>query len=139
MENEKSELEVFNNLYQEALKVSKTVDISKDASIGSVGAALLNSKNHLYVGKNLDLACALGMCAERNAISTMLSHEVCNIDKLVCVHEDGRIISPCGACIEFMLQLGKLTEELKILVSLSPFKTVSLKELLTTWWRDELK
>lgn len=129
----------FKELYDKAFVTSKETYISKDLELGSVGCAILTSSGHVYLGKNLDMSCSLGMCAERNAISTMLTNEVCKIDKLVCAHKSGKIILPCGACREFLMQLEDLTVDMKILVSLSPLKYVTLKELLPSWWRDDLK
>ena len=85
------------------------------------------------------MSCSLGMCAERNAIGTMLTHEVTKIDKIVCVHKSGKVILPCGACREFMKQLEDLTKETKILVSLNPLVYKTLDELMNLWWRDSLK
>lgn len=129
----------FEKLYDLALKTSKETLISKDVEVGSVGCALVTDKGNVYAGKNLDMSCSLGMCAERNAIGTMLTHEVAKIDKIVCVHKSGKVILPCGACREFMKQLEDLTKETKILVSLNPLVYKTLDELMNLWWRDSLK
>ena len=84
------------------------------------------------------MSCSLGMCAERNAISNMLTNEVKKIKKIVVVHKSGKIMLPCGACREFMLQLGDLTEDTELLVSLNPLKVVKIVDLLPLWWRKEL-
>lgn len=129
----------FKELYEEAFKTSKETYFSKDLEVGSVGCAIFTETNHLYLGKNLDMSSSIGMCAERNAISSMLTYEVSKITKMACVHKSGKIILPCGACREFMKQLEDLTVDTEILVSLEPFKVVKLNELLPSWWRDDLK
>ena len=128
----------FKELYDKAFAVSFESYETKDCEIGSVGCAILTDTGHVYVGKNLDMSCSLGFCAERNAISTMLTNETAKIVKLACVHKSGAIITPCGACREFMKQLGDLCYDMEILVSLDPYQTIMLKDLLPLWWRDEI-
>lgn len=128
----------FSELYEKGFLVSNEQSISKDAEIGSVGAAILSESGHVYVGKNIDMSCALGMCAERNAISTMLTFETSKILKLVCVHKSGKIILPCGACVEFLKHLEDLSKDTEILVSLNPLKTIRVDEILPYYWRDQI-
>ena len=47
------------------------------------------------------------MCAERNAIGTMINNGESQITKLVCVDSKGNLCFPCGACREFLMQLDK--------------------------------
>ena len=129
----------FKELYDKAYSVSFESFKTKDCEIGSVGCAILTETGNVYLGKNLDMSCSLGFCAERNAISSMLTYETSKIVKLACVHKSGAIITPCGACREFMQQLGELTIDMEILISLEPYKTVRLHELLPMWWRDEIR
>ena len=128
----------FNELYKKAFSVSNESLKTKDCEIGSVGCALESETGKVYLGKNIDMSCSLGMCAERNAISNMLTNEVKKIKKIVVVHKAGKIMLPCGACREFMLQLGDLTEDTELLVSLNPLKVVKIVDLLPLWWRKEL-
>ena len=128
----------FDELYKLAFSVSNETLKTKDCEIGSVGCALESETGNVYLGKNIDMSCSLGMCAERNAISNMLTKEVKKISKIVVVHKSGKVMLPCGACREFMLQLGDLTEETELLLSLEPYKTVKIVDLLPNWWRKEL-
>lgn len=128
----------FEELYKLAFSVSNETLKTKDCEIGSVGCALESETGNVYLGKNIDMSCSLGMCAERNAISNMLTKEVKKISKIVVVHKSGKVMLPCGACREFMLQLGDLTEETELLLSLEPYKTVKIVDLLPNWWRKEL-
>lgn len=128
----------FEELYKLAFSVSNETLKTKDCEIGSVGCALESETGNVYLGKNIDMSCSLGMCAERNAISNMLTKEVKKISKIVVVHKSGKVMLPCGACREFMLQLGDLTEETELLLSLEPYKTVKIVDLLPNWWRREL-
>ena len=47
---------------------------------------------------------------------------------------DGRVGPPCGACREFLMQLGPESGETEILLDLEGRKTVRLKELMPDWW-----
>ena len=129
----------FKELYDKAFSVSKETYITKDVEIGSVGCAIYTESGHIYLGKNLNMSCAIGTCAERNAIASMLTNENSKILMMACVHKSGKIITPCGACREFMYLLGDICNDIEILLSLEPLKTISIKELLPNWWRDVLK
>ena len=128
----------FKELYEKAYSVAFESFKTKDCEIGSVGCAILTDTGNVYLGKNVDMSCSVGFCAERNAISSMLTYETSKIVKIACVHKSGSIITPCGACREFMRQLGELTYDMEILISLEPLKTIMLKDLLPSWWRDEI-
>ena len=65
----------FKELYDKAFSVSKETYITKDVEIGSVGCAIYTESGHIYLGKNLNMSCAIGTCAERNAIASMLTNE----------------------------------------------------------------
>lgn len=46
------------------------------------------------------------MCAERNALSTMITNGEIEIDTVIAVNKMGKVLPPCGACREFMWQLS---------------------------------
>ena len=48
--------------------------------------------------------------------------------------ECGRRKAKCGVCREFMMQLGKESAEIEVLLSLEPLKTIRLGEQLPDWW-----
>ena len=102
--------------------------------VGSVGAAILTDRGNIYTGICIDTACGMGMCAERNAIANMLTNGESRILKVVAVMPDGSSGTPCGVCREFMMQLGKESAEIEVLLSLEPLKTVKLGEQLPDWW-----
>lgn len=54
----------------------------------------------------MDTDCSLGMCAERNALSTMITAGEFDIDMVIAVNKDGKVLPPCGACREFMGQFS---------------------------------
>ena len=127
-------MNMWNKLYNEALKVQNGRTVSPFIDAGGVAAALLTKAGNIYVGVCIDTASALGMCAERNAIANMITNGESQIDKVVAVMPDGKIGAPCGACREYMMQLDKDSGEIEILLDLETEETVKLKELLPNWW-----
>lgn len=125
---------IWQILYDRAKAVQYERRLSPLMEAGSVGAALLTDKGNIYTGICIDTACGMGMCAERNAIANMLTCGESVITKVVAVMPDGSSGTPCGVCREFMLQLGKSSGDIEILLSLEPLKTVKLKEQLPDWW-----
>lgn len=111
--------------------------VSPFIEAGGVAAAILTKSGNIYVGVCIDTASTLGMCAERNAIANMITHGESQIDKVVAVEEDGKVVSPCGACREYMMQLDKDSSEIEILLDMETRKTIRLKELIPDWWGRE--
>lgn len=124
----------WQELYDAALRVQNGRNISPFIDAGGVAAAILTKQGNVYVGVCIDTSCSLGMCAERNAIASMITYGESQIDKVVAVMPDGHVGSPCGACREMMMQLDKDSGDIEILLSLEPLKTIRLKELMPDWW-----
>ena len=132
-----AEQDIWHRLYQEARQVQRERVISPFIEAGGVAAALIPRDGHIYVGVCIDTASSLGMCAERNAIASMITHGESRIDKIVAVMPDGRAGPPCGSCREYMMQLDRDSGEIEILLDLESRTTVRLKELLPNWWGNE--
>ena len=125
---------IWNELYQAAVKVQNGREISPFVEAGGVAAAILTESGNMYVGVCIDTACSLGMCAERNAIANMITNGESRINKLVAVMSDGTLGLPCGACRELLMQLDKSSGDIEILIDLETQRTVKLKELVPDWW-----
>ncbi len=119
----------WEELYQAAVEHINPTELSPQMSIGCVAAAVLSKDNHVYTGVCIDTSCSLGMCAERNALSTMLSYGEFEVNKVVAVDQDGTVMPPCGACREFMMQLCKSAKDIEILLHKNG-KSVLLGDLL---------
>ena len=126
----------WDKLYLAARKVQYERDLSPLIGAGSVSAAVLSAKGNIYTGVCIDTACSLGMCAERNAIANMITNGESQIIKIVAVMPDGRAGMPCGACREFMMQLGEDAGDTEILCDHESKKTIRLRALLPDWWRN---
>ena len=124
-------------LYEAARAVQNPRCVSPFVEAGGVAAAVLTQAGNVYVGVCIDTACSLGMCAERNAIASMLTHGESRIARVVAVMPDGRVGPPCGACRELMMQLDAGSGEIEILLNVQTEKTVRLKELVPDWWGSE--
>lgn len=125
---------IWKILYERAKAVQCERKLSPLMEVGSVGAAILTDQGNIYTGVCIDTACGMGMCAERNAIANMLTNGESRILKVVAVMPDGSSGTPCGVCREFMMQLGKESAEIEVLLSLEPLKTIKLGEQLPDWW-----
>lgn len=119
----------WKELYDAARSVIAAKELSKNMFVGEVGAAVLSSKGNIYTGVCIDTACSLGFCAERNALSTMFTNGEYEIVKVCAVYKDGSIMPPCGACREFMIQMGEMAKDIEVLVS-NDGRTVHLAQLM---------
>ena len=117
-------------LYNAARSVVNPKKISEQICSGGVGAAVITKKGSIYTGVCIDTDCSLGMCAERNAISTMITNGEFEIEMVAAVDKRGNVLPPCGACREFMMQLSKDSGNIEILTDFEARKTIRLKELL---------
>jgi len=116
-------------LYQRALDAVRPHEVSAHIFVGSVGAAVLTKGGAVYTGICIDTSSSLGMCAERNALSTMLTQGEYEVAKVCAVYKDGSVMPPCGACREFMMQLGKGAADIEVLVN-NEGKAVPLVKLM---------
>ena len=105
-------------------------------SVGYVSAVLEGANGKLYRGVNIDLACGLGFCAERSAAAAMLTDGVHIVRRVGCVGQDGALMSPCGACREFLALLAPENRETEFLTGAAPLRTVRLAQLLPADWRE---
>lgn len=97
----------------------------------SVGAALLTSSGTVYIGTNIEEPAILGLsnCAERVAIQNAYSHGERSFEKIAVVggtHDSEGLdsISPCGVCLQYILDMCKNIEIITIENSIITSKTV---------------
>lgn len=115
-------------VYNAAKTVVNPKKISEQMCSGGVGAAVVSKKGNIYTGVCIDTDCSLGMCAERNALSTMITNGEYEIKMVAAVNKKGQVLPPCGACREFMMQL-KNSSDIEVLVD-SDGTMVKLKDLM---------
>lgn len=122
----------FSELYEIAKSKASPWHIAKHTIVGKVGTALLTDKGNVYTGKDIEVPCAIGFCAEHSAIAAMLGAGENRIVKMVSVSAKYGIISPCGRCREFVYQINP--ENLKCEVLLKE-GVVTIDELLPKRWK----
>lgn len=123
---------MLNDMWKAAYDAAKTAvnpkKISDQMCSGGVGAAVITKNGNIYTGVCIDTDCSLGMCAERNAISTMITNGEFEMDMVVAVDKKGNVLPPCGACREFMLQL-KNSSDIMVIVD-NKGTVVKLRDLV---------
>lgn len=125
---------VWDELYENAKMIRNSRDVSGLISAGGVGAAILTSNHNIYLGVCIDTASTLGMCAERNAIANMITNGESEIKKIVCVDSTGNVVSPCGACREYLMQLSKISKDIEFLKDIKTKEVYLLSDLIPDWW-----
>lgn len=118
----------WRTVYEYAKKVVNPNKINAHICSGGVGAAVVTKKGNIYTGVCIDTDCSLGMCAERNAISTMITNCEFEIKMVVAVDKKGNVLPPCGACRELMMQL-KNSSDTVVLVD-NKGTVVNLRDLM---------
>lgn len=127
--------EKWDLLVEEAKKVLNPRTISPFINAGQVSAAIMTESGNIYTGVCLDTACTLGICAERNAIHTMITQGESKIKKIVCIMSNGVIGgAPCGACRELIMQLDKDSKDIEILINKDTYEIKKMEELVPDWW-----
>ena len=129
--------EMWDLLISKAKEVQNPRVISPFIEGGAVGAAILTKDGNIYTGVCIDTASTLGICAERNAIHTMITNGESKIDKIVCVDSWNNVGTPCGACRELIMQLEKNSNDIEILINDKTYETIKMKDLIPNWWRSE--
>ena len=120
--------EQIENLYDMAKSVAIPKVINEQMSSGGVGAAILTKQGNIYTGVCIDTDCSLGICAERNALSTMITNGEYDVEMIIAVTKVGKVIPPCGACREFMWQL-KNSRDIKVVLD-NKETVVNLEDLM---------
>lgn len=119
----------WEDLLCQARQMVKPHTVSRMMQIGRVASALITKKGTIYTGICIETKCSLGMCAEKNAISNMLANGEFDIERICTINDEGFIMPPCGACREYMIQLGSSAKNIKVLVD-NNGNYVELRELL---------
>ena len=124
---------IWKDLYEAALSVAVPHSVSEQMQVGDVGAAVLSKSGKIYTGVCIDSNCGLGFCAERNAISTMFASGEYELSKVCAVLDGGKVVAPCGACLEFIWQMGNGSRDVEILIG-NDGTVKTLNDLLPYAW-----
>lgn len=118
----------FEILLKEAKKLAVKKELTKYATIGQVGSALLTKNGNIYTGVSMEAKCNLGNCGEHAAIAEMLKNNESEIDKIVAYSAKGQIYAPCGRCRELIRMVNDKNLNTKVMVAEN--KVCILKDLL---------
>ena len=100
-----------------------------------MAAALESASGAIYTGICVDGACTLGICAERNALFSLLTHGESAIRRMVAVNWNKTVLPPCGACRELVTQLmPEGYRSVEVMLGWEPPRIVTLGELTPDWW-----
>ena len=119
----------FQELYQEANKLSNKKELTPMLKYGQVGTALMTGDGSVYTGISIKAPSGLGNCSEYAAIVTMLKDDKHDIKKMISVR-NGEILPPCGRCRELVTQITH--GDVQIAVDEST--AVSIEDLLPYPW-----
>ena len=122
-------------LYERAKKALSPRRLSSLAEAGGVASALVTNDGNVYVGVCIDTSSSMGFCAEHNAVGNMVTNGESKILTIVAVNWDGRILSPCGRCREFIYQVDSANSETRVLLNGDRVSTIT--QLLPDHWADE--
>ena len=127
--------QIWKEMFQAAKAVQNGRKISGYVDAGGVAAAILSSSGKIYTGVCVDTCSTLGICAERNAIFSMITHGEQEIKKVLAIMPNGKSGAPCGACRELMVQLMPDSYgEIEVLIDFDKEEIVTLGELTPKWW-----
>ena len=130
---------IANSEWDELYRIAKGnvnhTKISPYVTIGFVSSTIKSKTGKIYTGVCVDACCGLGICAERNALTTMLAAGDFQIDKIVTVDENFKICPPCGACRELLAQILP-EKDVKIAVAgdEKEITVMTLKKLIPESW-----
>lgn len=125
----------WQKLYHAARQVLKPRDVSERIEAGGVSAAVESVSGKIYVGVCVDTACSLGICAERNAIFSMITHGEDAVRRVIAMDRNGKAMPPCGACRELMAQLmPEDYRSVEVMLDCENEKIVTLGDLTPAWW-----
>lgn len=125
---------VWHEMYAAARKVQNNRKISEYVEAGSVAAAIYSASGQIYTGVCVDAWSSLGICAERNAIFHMITNGEQSFSRILAIMPDGKVVAPCGACRELMVQLmPESYKEVKVLLDYEKEQIVSLGDITPEW------
>ncbi len=124
----------FAELIEQAQQLTGRRELTSDMSVGKVACVVRSKSGKIYTGLSIKATSGMGFCAEIAAMSRMITDGETEIEMLVATNENGRVITPCGKCREFLFQLSRANLQTRII--LSETESVTLEELLPKRWQE---
>lgn len=100
-----------------------------------VGAALLSSKENIYIGTNIEFdAYSLTVCAERAALFSAISNGEKDFTKIAIATNSQKFKFPCGLCRQALIEFNP-DMEIILLNKNKKIRKIILKELLPEFFK----
>ena len=136
-------MDIWERMYEKAKALYHPEDVSPFIYAHNVVCALEAENGEIYTGFCVE-SCSgvMNLCAERVAALNMyMNSGQTRIRRLIafrdCPPNGGGSVMPCGVCREFLYQLDEANEDMLIMVDYEKRETVTLQELMPTWWGKE--
>jgi cytidine deaminase len=96
-----------------------------------VGAAAIDEENRVFFGSNVENASyGVSLCAERAAIAAAVAGGAARITAIVLATDSTPPAVPCGACLQWMAELGDPKLQIIAANTDRQFHRYTLKDLL---------
>ena len=139
-------MDIWEKLCQAAQAEYRPEELSPFIYAHHVVAAIEAEDGRIFTGFCIESASGvLNLCAERVAAVNMLSAGGGTFIRRIVAFRDTVPSSdvdvcnflPCGACLDFFMQLDHRNKQTEILTDLASRKTVTVSELLPHFWGEE--
>jgi cytidine deaminase len=124
----------YQELIDRAQALSVAQQLTDEASSGLAGSALLTRAGSVYTGKSLSGSCGISFCGEVGAVLEMLKNGETQIDVVVTVSNDAKLMPPCGRCRELMYEVDRANLDAKVV--LMDDKVLKLGDIFPERWQD---
>ena len=136
-------MDIWERLYLKAKEQYHPQEVSPFIYAHHVVCALESENGQIFTGFCIE-SCSgvLDLCAERVAALNMYVNSGQTVVRRLIAFRDkppygGGSGIPCGACREFFTQLNLQNKDLEILVDYENRETITLEELIPSWWGME--
>ncbi len=122
----------INNEDKELVRLALELIKKRKGEFTFVGCALKTTNGKIYTGVSIEQkhSSPCGMCAEFTTIGKMHSDNDQEIESIVAITFDEKILPPCGQCRELIRQFGNPYVMLK---KNNEFFKIKLDELIPYW------
>ncbi len=102
-----------------------------------VGAAVESDNGQIFAGCNVEnISYPCGTCAEAGAIAAMVCGGGTKIRRILVISDGATLITPCGACLQRILEFSLPETEILLADREGVKKTMSVNELLPNAFKE---
>ncbi|CAK1252040.1 Cytidine deaminase (Cdd) [Fructobacillus tropaeoli] len=135
-------MDIWERLFTKAEVLYNPHNVSPFIYAQHVVTALEADDGNIYTGFCFEATAGVfHLCAERAAAFNMFQHSGQTKIKRIITFRDSAPANgnsmPCGACLDFLLQLNSENKATRFMVDFKTRETVALSELLPKWWGED--